>query len=226
MSLNKRPQNARREFAKIRNAIPPHEVCEEFALMRAQIEYEKDRARLGYRENFRVYQHRVWVCFVVQILTTLTGVNYYQHLAIDAKTILAFAATWETRALVPMMFIAGVTCVIITEIYSAILQPEFQRKNYGVGKYFAIPGIYIFAPWCSVTEAGPTAFANIGKNYYYVFITICAIHLVLIYLYFPETKQNSLKEMAAAFGDRVIEVSEQDIGIEGKAFNMKVAMRH
>ena len=39
---------------------------------------------------------------------------------------------------------------------------------------------------CSlVTEAGPSAFANIKENYYYVFVGCCSVYLVLIYLYFP-----------------------------------------
>jgi MFS family permease len=54
-------EEARREFAKIRNDIPLYEVHEEFALMKAQIVYEKNRALLGYREIFKLYRHRVLV---------------------------------------------------------------------------------------------------------------------------------------------------------------------
>ncbi|KAJ8119797.1 hypothetical protein ONZ43_g3330 [Nemania bipapillata] len=272
-------EEARREFAKIRNDIPPYEVHEEFALMKAQIEYEKTRALSGYREIFKVYRHRVLVCIAVQVLTTVTGVNviqYYQ--SIDAKTILALAAIWGTTAFIAnviavlilpdrwgrrKMLLAGVTCVIITEIYSAVLQREFQHTDNRVGKSFAILGIFIFAvcyyglinsvTWLygseiipffirskmvglsalahytinvAFTEAGPTAFANIGENYYYVFVSICSIYLVLIYLYFPETKQKSLEEIAAAFGDRVVEVNETDIAAEGDVFDGKAAAAH
>lgn len=52
---------ARIEFAKIRNDIPAHEAHEEFVLMKTQIEYEKTRAPLGYREIFQIYRHRVLV---------------------------------------------------------------------------------------------------------------------------------------------------------------------
>ncbi|KAI0872393.1 putative MFS monosaccharide transporter [Hypoxylon argillaceum] len=281
-----RIEEARREFAKIRNDIPPYEVHEEFALMKAQIAYEKDRALSGYREIFKVYRHRVLVCIAVQVLTTVTGVNviqYYQtnlykSLGIDAKTILALAAIWGTTAFVAnviavlilpdkwgrrRMLLAGVTCVIITEIYSAVLQREFQHTDNRIGKAFAILGIYIFAvcyyglinsvTWLygseivpyfirskivgasavahytinvAFTEAGPTAFANIGENYYYVFVSICSIYLALIYLYFPETKQKSLEEIAAAFGDRVVEVDEHDIAVEGDVFDAKATSSH
>jgi hypothetical protein len=37
----------------------------------------------------------------------------------------------------------------------------------------------------AVTEAGPSAFANIKQNYYYVFVGCCLVYLVLIYFYFP-----------------------------------------
>ncbi|KAI0451603.1 putative MFS monosaccharide transporter [Xylaria acuta] len=283
-----RIEEARREFAKIRNDIPPYEAHEEFALMKAQIEYEKNRALLGYREIFKVYYHRIWVCIAVQVLTTVTGVNViqasdppttaslYKSLGIDTKTILALAAIWGTSAFVANviavlilpdrwgrrnMLLAGVACVIVTEIYSAVLQREFQHTDNRVGKGFAILGIYIFAvcyyglinsvTWLygseivpffirskivgmsavahytinvAFTEAGPTAFANIGENYYYVFVTICAMYIALIYFYFPETKQKSLEEIAAAFGDRVVEVNERDIAVEGKVFDTKATV--
>ncbi|KAI1754028.1 putative MFS monosaccharide transporter [Xylaria castorea] len=274
-------EEARREFSKIRDNIPPHEAHEEFVLMKAQIQYEKNRALLGYREIFKVYCHRVLVCIAVQVLTTVTGVNviqYYQtnlykSLGIDAKTILALAAIWGTSAFVANviavlilpdrwgrrnMLLAGVTCVIVTEIYSAVLQRLFQHTDNRVGKGFAILGIYIFAvcyyglinsvTWLygseiipffirskivgvsavahytinvAFTEAGPTAFANIEENYYYVFVAICAIYLILIYFYFPETKQKSLEEIAAAFGDRVVEVNEYEIAVKGEVFDTK-----
>lgn len=60
----------------------------------------------------------------------------------------------------------------------------------------------------SVTEAGPSAFANIHENYYYVFVVCSAFFLAIAYFYFPETKQKTLEEVAAAFGDRVVDQDE------------------
>lgn len=65
-----------------------------------------------------------------------------------------------------------------------------------------------------VTEAGPSAFANIHENYYYVFVACSAFFLVVAYFYFPETKQKSLEEIAAAFGDKVVLVNENDLAVE------------
>ncbi|KAI1358789.1 putative MFS monosaccharide transporter [Xylaria arbuscula] len=269
---------ARIEFARIRNDIPPHEAHEEFALMKAQIEYEKTRALLGYREIFRIYRHRVLVCIAVQALTSVTGVNVIQSLGIGSKMILALAAIWGTTAFLSnaiavlilpdrwgrrKMLLAGLISVILTEIYSAVLQREFQHTDNRVGKGTAVLGIYIFAvcyyglinsvTWLygseimpffirskmvglsavahytvnvAFTEAGPTAFANIGENYYYVFVAICTIYLIVVYLYFPETKQKTLEEIAAAFGDQVVEIKEHDITAEGGVFDAKATVSH
>lgn len=85
-----------------------------------------------------------------------------------------------------------------------------------------------------VTEAGPSAFANIHENYYYVFVVCSAFFLVVAYFYFPyvisrlfsffppsystfflsethinrETKQKTLEEIAASFGDKVVDSDE------------------
>jgi hypothetical protein len=42
------------------------------------------------------------------------------------------------------MLLAGVVWVVVTEIYAAVMQREFQHTNNRVGKGFAILGIYIF----------------------------------------------------------------------------------
>lgn len=39
--------------------------------------------------------------------------------------------------------------------------------------------------WSTVTEAGPSAFATIQENYYYVFVGCSLFFLVVAYLYFP-----------------------------------------
>ncbi|KAK3196808.1 hypothetical protein K4F52_000152 [Lecanicillium sp. MT-2017a] len=125
------------------------------------------------------------------------------------------------------MILTGLSGVILVEIYAAVMQREFQNTNNNVGKGFTILGIYLFAiiyygmlnstTWLygaevlpialrskvmglaaashfivnvGVTEAGPSAFANIGENYYYVF---------------------TLEEIAAAFGDQVIDVSDAKV---------------
>lgn len=90
-------EQASSEFVRIRRDLHSYEVQEEFALMRAQIEYEMEREITSYREIFRLFRHRVlvyvielglrwdvhtnWGCFrciAVQTMTSLTGVNVIQ----------------------------------------------------------------------------------------------------------------------------------------------------
>lgn len=68
-------EQARIEFIKIRRDLHSHEVQDEFALMRAQIEYEMEREVTSYKEIFKLYRHRALVCIAVQTMTSLTGVN-------------------------------------------------------------------------------------------------------------------------------------------------------
>ncbi|KAI1770164.1 putative MFS monosaccharide transporter [Hypoxylon cercidicola] len=64
----------------------------------------------------------------------------------------------------------------------------------------------------AITEAGPSAFANIGENYYYVFVGCTACFFGIAYVYFPETRHKTLEEIARAFGDKVVLVSEGEVG--------------
>lgn len=66
----------------------------------------------------------------------------------------------------------------------------------------------------AVTEAGPSAFANIGENYYYVFVGCTFCFLIVAYLYFPETRRKTLEEIARAFGDKVVLVGESEVDAE------------
>ncbi|KAJ6014948.1 Major facilitator superfamily domain general substrate transporter [Penicillium herquei] len=255
---------ARGEFSRIRRGGQVHEVEEEFLLMQAQIEYEMEREITSYREIFKVFRSRVMVSIAVQTMTSLTGVNviqYYQtilykSLGIGSHMILALAAVYGTIAFLSNalttkymtdqwgrrnMLIAGLSGIVLIEIYAAVMQMEFQNTDNKLGKGFAILGIYLFVvcyygflnstTWLygaevlpialrskvmgiaaashfivnvALTEAGPSAFANIQQNYYYVFVACTAFFLVIAYFYFPETKMKTLEEVAAAFGDKVV----------------------
>ncbi|KAH9232308.1 hypothetical protein K456DRAFT_1725637 [Colletotrichum gloeosporioides 23] len=91
----------------------------------------------------------------------------------------------------------------VTWIYGAEVLPiSIRSKIMGV----AAAAHYIVN--VGVTQAGPSAFATIHENYYYVFVGCCSVFFVIIYLYYPETKQKTLEEIAAAFGDRVVEIED------------------
>ncbi|OQV07616.1 hypothetical protein CLAIMM_12021 [Cladophialophora immunda] len=64
------------------------------------------------------------------------------------------------------------------------------------------------------TEAAPTAFANIKWGYYLIFIVLNAASVVVIWLYFPNTRGLALEEVGALFGDGDrIAVYQRDIDL-------------
>ncbi|KAK8240885.1 MFS monosaccharide transporter [Phyllosticta capitalensis] len=267
-------EEARTEFIKIRRDLQSHEVQQEFALMRAQIEFEMRREIKSLKEIFRHFRHPALVSIAVQTMTSLTGVNviqYYQtiiykSLGIDTHTILALAAVYGTVAFISNcittkyltdqwgrrpMILTGMAGIIVIEIYTAVMLRFFENTNNKVGKGFAILGIYLFVvcyngllnstTWLygaevlpialrskvmglaaashfivnvAVTEAGPSAFGNIHENYYYVFVGCTLFFLTIAYLYFPETRQKTLEEIGAAFGERVVKVHDDGIVAE------------
>lgn len=160
-------EQARVEFVKIRRDLHSHDAQEEFALMRAQIEYEQEREVKTYKDIFKLFRHRALASIAVQTMTSLTGVNviqYYQtilykSLGISSHTILALSAVYGTIAFLSnclttryltdqwgrrKMILTGLGGIIIVEIYAAVMQREFQNTDNNVGKGFAILGIYLF----------------------------------------------------------------------------------
>ncbi|KAJ5232707.1 Major facilitator superfamily domain general substrate transporter [Penicillium chermesinum] len=90
-----------------------------------------------------------------------------------------------------------------TWLYGAEVLPIALRS-----KVMGLAAASHFIVNVAVTEAGPSAFANIKENYYYVFVVCSTFFLAVAYFYFPETKQKTLEEVAAAFGDKVVLADE------------------
>ncbi|KAF2173841.1 hypothetical protein M409DRAFT_48760 [Zasmidium cellare ATCC 36951] len=279
-------EQARIEFVRIRKDLHSHEAQEEFALMRAQIEYEQEREVKTYGQIFKLFKHRAFASIAVQTMTSLTGVNVIQYyvtillksLGIKSHTILALAGVYGTIAFLSnalttryltdqwgrrKMILTGLSGIILIEIYTAVMQREFQNTNNNVGKGFAVLGIYLFVvcyygmlnstTWLygaeilpmslrskimglaaashfivnvAITEAGPSAFATIHENYYYVFVGYTLFFLVTAYFYFPETRHKTLEEIASAFGDKVVTLTERDLAVEQTVFEGKAATGH
>ena len=63
------------------------------------------------------------------------------------------------------MILAGLSGVIVIEIYAAVMQHEFQNTKNKVGKGFAILGIYLFVVWyCEWFAAVPFKPLNIAHS--------------------------------------------------------------
>lgn len=93
-----------------------------------------------------------------------------------------------------------------TWLYGAEILPISLRS-----KVMGLAAASHFIVNVAITEAGPSAFANIRENYYYVFVACSAFFLAVAYFYFPETRHKTLEEVGAAFGDKVVEVTDIDI---------------
>lgn len=96
-----------------------------------------------------------------------------------------------------------------TWLYGAEVLPIALRS-----KVMGLAAASHFIVNVGVTEAGPSAFANIHENYYYVFVGCTAFFLVVAYFYFPETRRKTLEEIAEAFGDKVVLVDDGQINAE------------
>jgi MFS family permease len=89
--------------------------------------------------------------------------------------------------------IDATTYIFCTEIF-----PSHLRAR---GSSICVSGLF-FAT-VIFTCAAPAAFGAIGWKYYIVFAVLTAITIVIIWVYFPETKGLSLEEMNALFGEDV-----------------------
>src|ERR1700749_2827383 len=77
-----------------------------------------------------------------------------------------------------------------------------------------------------ITEAGPSAFATIKQNYYYVFVGCTVFFLVCAYFWFLETRNKTLEEIGATFGDKVVTLTENEMAAEHAVFEEKVKTEH
>lgn len=98
----------------------------------------------------------------------------------------------------------GGTLESVCPIYTAEILPIALRS-----KVIGIAAFVLFSITVALTEAAPSAFANIKQNYYYVFVGCTVVMWVIGYYWLPETKGRTLEEIAAAFGDEIVDVSRE-----------------
>ncbi|PIG80787.1 MFS monosaccharide transporter (Hxt8) [Aspergillus arachidicola] len=162
----------------------------------------------------------------------------YKSLGIDSHTILALAAVYGTIAFLVnclttkyltdqwgrrKMLLSGLAGIIVIEIYAAVMQREFQNTDNQVGKGFAVLGIYLFVvayygmlnstTWLYGAEVLPISLRSkvmglAAASHFIVNVASSSTYLFVAYFYFPETKQKTLEEIAASFGDKVVALGE------------------
>ncbi|KAH7305299.1 MFS transporter [Stachybotrys elegans] len=92
-----------------------------------------------------------------------------------------------------------------TYIYAAEIFPTPLRAK---GMAVSVSGLFIAT--IIFLEAAPTAFANIGWRFYLLFISLTAVNMVLVYIFFPETRKRSLEDIDELFGGSI----ELSVGVE------------
>ncbi|KIW78865.1 hypothetical protein Z517_08704 [Fonsecaea pedrosoi CBS 271.37] len=84
-------------------------------------------------------------------------------------------------------------------IYCTEIFPTHARAQ---GLSFAFTGYLVAA--IIYNEVAPTAFANVGYKFFFLFIALMIVGLPLFWYYSPETKGLTLEEIATLFGDEVL----------------------
>ncbi|KAH8919963.1 MFS monosaccharide transporter [Atractiella rhizophila] len=84
-----------------------------------------------------------------------------------------------------------------TWLYGAEVLPVSIRS-----KVMGLASFSHFAVNVGITEAGPSAFANIGYKYYFVFVGCTTFFFIFGLFYYKETKGKTLEEIAKVFSDK------------------------
>jgi MFS family permease len=101
----------------------------------------------------------------------------------------------EVSALTPhrSTFVDASQFVYLSEIFPT------QIRSAGVG--LGMIGMYLAS--IILLVAGPIALENISWKFFLVLIIPTFFHLLNVYFFFPETKQRSLEDINAQFGEKV-----------------------
>jgi hypothetical protein len=68
-----------------------------------------------------------------------------------------------------------------------------------------------------MTQTAPIAIAAITWKYFIIWLVFDCLYVVIVYFYYPETKNKTLEDLAGVFGDQVAESWEETKQyVEGK----------
>ena len=63
-----------------------------------------------------------------------------------------------------------------------------------------------------MAQITPLAIDKITWRYFVIFLVMDCIFIAIAYLFYPETKGMTLEKVAEAFGDKVVDIVELDLG--------------
>ncbi|OAL29224.1 hypothetical protein AYO22_02118 [Fonsecaea multimorphosa] len=81
---------------------------------------------------------------------------------------------------------------------SEIFPTTIRAKGIGLSMFSYFVGFITFS------TPGPLAFRNITWRFYLIFMALCIVCEVVVYLFIPETRGRPVEEMGALFGDDVV----------------------
>jgi len=123
------------------------------------------------------------------------------------------ASPAQLRAMVAMNFVFSLFYTptgIISWVYPAEIFPvDIRAKGNSISTFTNWTLNLVFA------QISPTALANIGFKYFYVFFIFGVIATVCYAMFFPETKGKTLEQMDELFGDQLVPHALEDpVGAE------------
>lgn len=82
-----------------------------------------------------------------------------------------------------------------------------------------------------MTQTAPLAIAAMTWKYFIIWLVLDCVYVVIVYFYYPETKNKTLEELGGVFGDKVAESWEEtkqyvegDKGIQPTPFDDEKAV--
>ncbi|KAJ9628285.1 uncharacterized protein PV06_01269 [Exophiala oligosperma] len=103
-------------------------------------------------------------------------------------------------------------------IYMSEIWPSEVRSE---GIALSVSGQWLAS--IAFLQASPTGFANCGWKFYLLFVFCTAAMWLVVYFYYPETKNIPMEEMGRLFGDEVAGTLEDELKHHGHAAHEKAA---
>ncbi|KAF8121805.1 sugar transporter [Boletus edulis] len=117
-------------------------------------------------------------------------------------SILAAPNLFAQKAAIATIFLMSIMFSLSFGPVSWVLASEvFPTRTRSIGTSVATCANWLFN--VLISETSPIGLANVGWKFYLLFVFLNAVDLILIAIFFPETKGKSLEEMGVVFGDEV-----------------------
>ncbi|KAK5021905.1 hypothetical protein LTS07_010487 [Exophiala sideris] len=134
------------------------------------------------------------------VILLIEGILQWQYLGTNNNPGLAGCVFVIFVYIVVFQTVDGPSFIWMAEIFPT----NIRGRGIGLGFFSYFVG--------AITYSTPSnlAFKNIKYRMYFIYMGLCLISVVIVYLYIPETKQLPVEEIGALFGDEVAVHSTRD----------------